>query len=247
MSNELRVIYNGGASDVVYALLRRRADGYVWNGSAFVVWASGDIASYDVSMTFHGGDLYLGDFPAVDAGNYLVGYYVREGATPATTDARITPEPIDFYWNGDTQSAAPSDLNAVTAYYADGPDLEARFGVEQIKRWSQLDNSVSGVDADRVQLALDSADDEIDNFMRGGPFAVPLAPVNATMTRWACAIAAHWLYVNRGVKDSDAVGDKLSDLVDQARGEMGLLRNNLTRMDLTAGQYPQTTAPVVVL
>lgn len=244
--NELRVTYNGGGSDVLYAILRRRDDGYVWNGSAFVAWVDGDIANYDILLDFFGGDLYQQDMPAIDAGNYIVSYYVRAGATPATSDIRVQA-PIDLYWNGDTVGSTPSDLNAVTAYYADGPDLEARFGVEQIKRWSQLDNSVSGVDAARVQLALDSADDEIDNFMRGGPFAVPLSPVNATMTRWACAIAAHWLYVNRGVKDSDAVGDKLSDLVDQARGEMGLLRNNLTRMDLTAGRYPQTTAPVVVL
>lgn len=246
MANELRVIYNGGASDVVYAILRRRDNGYVYNGSTFVVWASGDIADYDIAMTFHGGDLYLGDFPAVDAGNYIVGYYVREGATPSVTDARIN-EPIDFYWNGDTQVAGPSDLNAVTGYYADGPDLEARFGVEQIKRWSQLDNSASGVDADRVQLALNYADADIDNFMRGGPFVVPLSPVNATMTKWATAIAAHWLYVNRGVKDSDLVGDKLSDHVEDAKAEMGLLRNHLVRMELERAHALMSTAPVVVM
>lgn len=246
MANELRVIYNGGASDVVYAIARRRDDGYVYNGSTFVVWANASITDYDIAMTFHGGDLYLGSFPSVAAGTYLVGYYVREGATPAITDARIA-EPIDFYWNGDSVAGAPSDINAVAGYYADGPDLEARFGVEQVKRWSQLDNSSSSVDSDRCQIAIDHADDEIDNFMRGGPFAVPLTPVNATMTKWATAIAAHWLYVNRGVKDSDLVGDKLADLVEEARSEMGQLRNHLLRMDIDRSHALMSTAPVVVM
>jgi phage gp36-like protein len=245
MANELRVTYNGGASDVVYAILRRRDDGYVYNGSTFVVWANADIANYDILMDFHGGDLYMQDFPAIDAGNYIVGYYIRDGLTPAITDVRIVAD-IDIVWNGDIVIIAPSDLSGVTAYYADGADLEARFGVEQIKRWSQLDNSTSAVDADRVQLALDSADAEIDNFMRGGPFVVPMNPVNTTFTKWACAIAAHWLYVNRGVKDADAVGDKLSDLVDDARGEMGLLRNHLTRMEIDRAHSMMSTAPVVV-
>lgn len=109
MSNELRANYN--ASATLYAVVRRRSDGYVWNGSAFEAWADGSIATYDVPLSSAGGDLYLADFPAAitTAAYYLVDYYLQAGATPATTDYRLEGEQV--YWTGGSISYGSTGTN----------------------------------------------------------------------------------------------------------------------------------------
>ena len=113
MANELRANFNGTAN--IYAVIRRQADGYVWNGSAFVSWSDGSIADYDVALSSAGGDLYLASFPtSIVAGDYYVDFYKRAGATPAITDLRLDGATI--HWNGATAApgATPTAAEMVT-------------------------------------------------------------------------------------------------------------------------------------
>jgi hypothetical protein len=105
---DLRVPYNG-AGATLYAIIRKSSDYSVWNGSAFEVWADGNIATYDVALTDQGGDEYSVAFPsAITAGDYIIDYYEQAGATPALTDLRLTGERV--HWDG----TALSDTSTVT-------------------------------------------------------------------------------------------------------------------------------------
>jgi hypothetical protein len=107
--NELRCNFQGVA--VIYAVIRRISDAYVWNGSAFVVWNDADVASYDVSLASLGGDLYAADMPAViAASDYRVVFYQQIAGSPATNDY-IVGTPKEFHWDG----TATSSVSSVTA------------------------------------------------------------------------------------------------------------------------------------
>jgi hypothetical protein len=104
LANELDISYPYSAT--LYALVRKVSDGTVWNGSAFVTFVNGDIASYGVALTSQGGDYYAANMPsAITAGTYRVQYYEQAGGTPATTDEQLDSE--TFYWDGTAVSGTP--------------------------------------------------------------------------------------------------------------------------------------------
>jgi hypothetical protein len=87
MAGELNCFFNGTAT--LYALIRDPSEsGYIWNGSDFVVFSAGDIATYDVPLTDRSGDYYSADFPSGIANGTVcdVAIYEQAGAAPATTD-----------------------------------------------------------------------------------------------------------------------------------------------------------------
>lgn len=114
MANELQISFDSGSN--LYAIVRRTSDSYVWQTttSTFVVWNDSNIANYDVAMTDNSGDYYSGDFPTgiTTAANYLVGYFVRAGATPATTD-EVLPSEV-FFWSGGTTTGGTVGGNTLT-------------------------------------------------------------------------------------------------------------------------------------
>lgn len=110
MANELYAHYNGSAT--LYAVIRRKSDGYVWNGTTFETWADGSIATYDIALASKGGDLYAANAPtALPAGYYLIDAYVQEGATPAITDLRYGGYE---YNHGVLSASAPSGDDLTT-------------------------------------------------------------------------------------------------------------------------------------
>jgi hypothetical protein len=114
MSLEL-ITYFPTASSTLYALIRRPADAYVWNGTTFVVYAAGDIATYDVPLTEQGGDYYAADFPStITAGTYSATYYKRAGVAPATTDYIVGGDTIE--WNGTTAGLNLTTLGRVKTH-----------------------------------------------------------------------------------------------------------------------------------
>jgi hypothetical protein len=107
MSRELNVSYNGASANL-YAIIRLKSAGTVWNGTSLATWVNASIGDYDIPMTDAGGDAYYADIPAsLSAGTYRIFYYERAGATPALTDLLLKSE--ELYWNGTTVSEAPSD------------------------------------------------------------------------------------------------------------------------------------------
>jgi hypothetical protein len=117
MAGELYATYQG-AGATLYALIRKKSDGTVWNGSAFVSFSAGDIATYDVPLTDQGGDYYSADFPSGIAQGVVCGVVIYEqaGGTPATTD-----EPLHSYThtsgNASAAGAPTGDDLTTTARY----------------------------------------------------------------------------------------------------------------------------------
>jgi hypothetical protein len=108
MSKELRVTFETAAANL-YVIVRRISDDYVWNGSAFEVFADGNLATYDVALADEGGDLYDGDMPAMlPAGDYEIRYYERAGGAPATSDLALRTDLL--HWDG----AAVSSSSTIT-------------------------------------------------------------------------------------------------------------------------------------
>jgi hypothetical protein len=140
----------------------------------------------------------------------------------------------------------PSSSGGAAGYYADQGDVEDVFGVTNIATYSNLENDATTADANRIQLALDGADDEINDFFRGGPLAVPL-PINSVTTDWAATLAGEWLYRSRGLRDDDKQGNHVTELARAARREMGMYKCEVKRFGTDASRVtdlPQMpTAP----
>jgi len=88
MADELKRTYTGTSS--VYALLRRRSDGFVGDhtAEAWEAWADGDIGDYDVPLTDNGGFFFSADMPSwiADGVDIWVEYRRQDGGAPAITD-----------------------------------------------------------------------------------------------------------------------------------------------------------------
>lgn len=103
------VRYNATGDQSLYAIIRAKADGKVWNGTALVTWVDGNITAYDVALTFVGGDGYGFTIPAdlpIGATYIAVFYRPTTPGTPAISD--YSPEEWEFTWGGTIDTVTPS-------------------------------------------------------------------------------------------------------------------------------------------
>lgn len=84
--------------------------------------------------------------------------------------------------------------------------MELMFGEDNVEKWADLDNeSNAATISARIDQAANFATEESYDWLRGGPFEVPLADVSAaplTLVDAATRLAGVWLYENRGVNDA---------------------------------------------
>jgi phage gp36-like protein len=132
--------------------------------------------------------------------------------------------------------------------YAAQSDIESQFGIDNVRVWSQLDNTQPTADVTRIQQALDFADGKIISaFINFGNYVTPLAPLGSDavlVTRWAAIIAGAWLYQSRGLRDDDSQGDHVGRLRSQVESEMLRYRGN-EKLN-AARRWPVATAPIGV-
>ena len=135
--------------------------------------------------------------------------------------------------------------------FAAQSDVEDQFGRANVAAWSQLDNSQSTdgtavADEDRILRALQWADAKINHiFCVQGNYAAPLVPQGddaLLLCRWAAVLAGAWLYLSRGLRDGDAVGNHLQRLEDEAIAEMTVCRASQHLQ--AARRWPTATSPV---
>lgn len=127
MANELGVQYDVTGRNV-YFLLRNSVNA-IWNGSAFVAYATLDLGSYDIPATEQGtaSRFYVANMPAVAAGVYHQYAYEQVGASPAETDLLIGAGPIE--WDGTAElplSSVPLTANK-TGYALSNAGIDALF------------------------------------------------------------------------------------------------------------------------
>ena len=104
MSNELKLIYQGEATDNLYCFVHVVETGKVLNvvHSTKDTWNAANLAEYDVPITQFGGPLWSGNFPNWLTANtdVIITYYKRLGAAPAITDTLLQTD--ERTWNGTT-------------------------------------------------------------------------------------------------------------------------------------------------
>jgi len=143
-------------------------------------------------------------------------------------------------------TATPILATSATGRYAAQADVESQFGVENVRVWSQLDNTQTVADVSRIQQSLNYADAKIISTFAGyGNYVTPLAPLGTDVTlvqHWAAIVAGAWLYRSRGLRDTDAAGDHISRLLSDVEAEM--LRYRASQKLNAARRWPTATAPV---
>ncbi len=229
MSRELRCTYNG-AGQALYVIIRRRNDDKVWNtaNAAFETWADGTIADYDIPLSDEGGDSYAADWPtAITAGQYQTFYYLRAGATPATTDLPLKSPYLT--WNGYVASSGGGGGSA-EGYYVKRERVLELAGQDNFDAEGNLDSNAIVADETVVQNIFDLGDRFVDSraFIlgvtkdSGATSPHYLATTNAAfdfISDWASRWARAQLYLIRGVtgsEDAAKAEGQMRDMRDEA-------------------------------
>jgi lysophospholipase L1-like esterase len=156
--------------------------------------------------------------------------------------------------------------NAAAGRYAVQGDVEDLFGAVNVAQWSSQSNSGTTFNVPRIQRALNYADAAIDDFFRGGPYAVPLCPIASapTVTRWAAVLAGAWLFQASATVGSDGATASLtipagasfsaavsssstpySSLVTEVYAEMGQVKAGVVEIDSAMAGTGMMGAPAI--
>lgn len=114
--------------------------------------------------------------------------------------------------------------------YATRPDLEARYGAEELAQREAL------LSAGAVERALADASDEIDRYA-AGRYALPLTPVSPTLERLTCTLARYYLL-------GDSASETARQGYDDARAFLRALASGSVTLD-HAVAAPGTAAGAV--
>lgn len=103
MANEIKVGFDDGHTLYVFI---RDDTGQIYDvgDTAFEAvgtWNDARADECDIALTAKDGELYLGDFPDVANGTYLVQVYSQAGANPDTDDDDYLGGEV-FVWDGST-------------------------------------------------------------------------------------------------------------------------------------------------
>jgi len=89
--------------------------------------------------------------------------------------------------------------------YCTRTDIDAIFGTSNVSTWADLENKQSPqLILARVTEAIATAQDAIDNSLRGGPYTIPFTTIPAAIKNVCAALAGLWLYESRGVVETNS-------------------------------------------
>lgn len=184
MSLELHAITPFPAA-TVYAIVKSRDDLLVYNGTTFETWSDGNITTYALFLPHRGGDDYADDFPAVNAGRYVIHYHRQETGTPDVDDVRIGGETYD--WRG---------ITATGEHYAYRVDLERQLGRGNAALHADLEANILEADvAEIIEESLDEADGWVNTtlaLLSPPPAAFPVVSTEQWVTDWIRQAAAKY-------------------------------------------------------
>lgn len=162
-------------------------------------------------LTIYGTLLSMTSTPAAKGGDLTTLTYVPPGLNPLQDYAGLKVSPI----------AAPmllTNLSIPSSYYSDQTDLEVFYGVDNIRKWSQLDGGTTA-DLSRIAQYLIQGDRWIDRKLRENGYNAPLAISSADFDLVSDAhteLVGSWIYMARGKMDiSQAVAKGQKSLRDQ--------------------------------
>jgi len=118
-------------------------------------------------------------------------------------------------------------------------DLEDLFGINNIAVWSNLDDTNTTADADRIARAIVFAENYVESRLRGTTVAVPLDTVTPILTHTIATIAGYWLYSPRGMRDSDTVANRMKTM----RDDVEALLESVAEGSVAVGDIPTPPEP----
>ncbi len=141
--------------------------------------------------------------------------------------------------------------------YSVKSNIEAVFGVANVAKWADLDNDEDEAKiAARVAAAIAVADEEMNDVLRTGPYAVPLTAVGGgaltspSVVNMAAVLAGVQLYESRGVDDYDPEAGKyahrLKFLKDEVTRKLREIMKGLRRVACERSEDAPTDVPKVV-
>jgi len=92
------------------------------------------------------------------------------------------------------------------ANYGTDAGIRSIFGSDNVDAWADLDNDQDATKmAARIAEAIDDAEADLHDRLRGGPYTIPISggAASTTMARLANTLAGVLLYEARGVVDMD--------------------------------------------
>lgn len=132
--------------------------------------------------------------------------------------------------------------------YAAQADLEHKWGVKNVRQWSNLDSSTASTNAARVQLALDHADGEIHGFFGGSGYALPFASLSTSdasrVKEWNVVLAGIWLASSRFSTTDEGLPGDMQAQRDAVYEEMALYRGGVRRFSATQSSYAKSFIPI---
>lgn len=101
-------------------------------------------------------------------------------------------------------------------------DIEAVYGVTNVKLWSNLEQVSDTVDEARVGRAILFASAWLDACLTGGIYQVPVVPINESaellLTDLCARVAGHWLRRSREHDESVSMSAKLDEEIEARVG-----------------------------
>jgi phage gp36-like protein len=135
--------------------------------------------------------------------------------------------------------------------YCTAANVQAYYGTQSVAVWADLNANKVAAEIDaRIALAIETASDEINDHLRGGPYAVPFAdaPDTPPAIRRACVwLAGYDLYNARGATDTDQEGESVHRLSGDRKRALRLLGQiNAGVVQLDETPVCPTTVPQVI-
>lgn len=135
--------------------------------------------------------------------------------------------------------------------YAVKTDVEARFGVDNVASWSNLDNDDAATSDARVDTAISVAEARINDRFRKSRYSVPLqsggGAVPAVVTDWAATLAGVWLQMSRSMLQDNVESPGWKRVLATVNAEIDQYLAGTRDLDASLEQESITpTAPSVI-
>jgi len=206
-SDEIRAYYPSGFT--LYAVIRDgTGQAFDTAGTAFEVWNT--MSDYDISLTDKSGGMYIGDFPAADAGSYTIMVHAQQEGSPADSDPPVQFE--EGYWDTVVWRSEAVQLQDI---FTDTNDtLPTAISNITVDNGAIADEVVTHMDANSTQLAAIVEDtgttipnqiSGLNNFDPNNDDVAVVALVNTTTT-------------NTDMRGTDGANTTVPDIAGTAAG-----------------------------
>ena len=132
-------------------------------------------------------------------------------------------------------------------------DIDNIFGTANVTAWSQLDATIQDTaDSARIATAIAWAEEDVENRLRDGRYAIPLAGTSGTLPKcvveWCAVKAGVWLYRSRGMTTTanDGDADRYAGMEKYANEQIDLVIAGKVKPALQRQSSPGPSGPTAI-